>query len=88
MLRDDLKMLSFLELKDVLKELRYQQKIMFVVAKALETGDKYTFGEEYINARNAYFGIVKDIEKVTFRMRNIIRQNKRHTKIIKSSKEY
>ena len=37
--------------------------------------------------REEYFEILDDIQKVTFKMRNIIRQS-RKLKIIKSSKEY
>ena len=37
--------------------------------------------------REEYFDILDDIQKVTFKMRNIIRQS-RKLKIIKSSKEF
>ena len=90
MLRDDLKMLSFLELKEVLKELRYEQRIALITYQALEDlfGENYTYDSAYVNARNSYFGICTDIDRVTFRMRNIMRQRRKQFKNIKSSKEY
>lgn len=67
----DLKSMNFNELKELLKSLRTLQHHQFNNYKLLENSLNE---EEYIALRNTYFKNVSIIQKITFRMRNIIRQ--------------